>query len=99
LPGARRLPVRLRLSGIPDTLAVQHRSLVEATNSDPKRISCLGLVFVATTALISIFNRSWLVGHKSPQPATKNRERNVGAETARLMIKPTRGLWHFCYSE
>jgi hypothetical protein len=28
-------------------------------------------VFVATMALISIFNRSWLVGHRSTQLATK----------------------------
>jgi len=49
------------------------QKLVEATNSDPKRISCLGLVFVATMALISIFNRSWLVGHRSTTAASNEK--------------------------
>ena len=62
----------------------------------------LGLVFVATMALIFIFNRSWLVGPRSTTTARNEKpteKQNVGAETVRVMIKPTRGLWHFCYSE
>jgi hypothetical protein len=58
-------------------------------------------VFVATTALISIFNPSRLVGHRFHDRSRQQTptEKEMSAESARLMIKPTRGLWHFCYSE
>jgi hypothetical protein len=49
---------------------------------------------VATVALISIFNQHRLsaTGPRS-RPATKtDKEGNVGAETARLMITPTRPM-------
>jgi hypothetical protein len=60
-----------------------------------------GLVFVATMALISIFNPSWLVGHRFHDRSQQQTptEKEMSVESARLMIKPTRGLWHFCYSE
>jgi hypothetical protein len=52
-------------------------------------------------ALISIFNPSWLVGHRFHDRSQQQTptEKEMSAEAARLMIKPTRGLWHFCYSE
>jgi hypothetical protein len=42
------------------------------------------------------------VGHRSTIAAGNketDKEGNVGAEMVRSMIKPTRGLWHFRYSE
>jgi hypothetical protein len=37
--------------------------------------------------------------HDAAANKKTDKERNVEGETGRLMIKPARGLWHFCYSE
>ena len=74
--------------------------LVRQQTPNPKCVSCLGFVFVATMALISISIHRGLsaTGSDRSQQQTPT-EKEMSAESARLMIKPTRGLWHFCYSE
>ena len=81
--------------------AQRGKSSVRQQTPNPERVWCLGFVFVATMALISIFNPSWLVGHSFHDRSQQQTptEKEMSAESARLMIKPTRGLWHFCYSE
>ena len=71
--------------------------LVRQQTPNPKCVSCLGFVFVATMALISIsIHRGLSATGSTTAASNKNRQRR---KSLRLMIKPNHGLWHFCYSE